>query len=564
MFDKKQEPQKVTVENERSTTNTGGNAFIAEAMKKGAETLSDNGALKFSKTDSDFVTEMGKLGSYKTPRTFKDVASTMSILWAKNPFLCLCMLLFVRMITRVTSFLDGTKTSTVQRGQGLRHEGIMRMIWLHENHKDVFWKNIGLYISVGSWKDIITMLSYDYCYNGWKKRVLDWDAFGKLLLAGLENPNSSQLIKKYLPQIKSNSQCKTIEAQADNAIGKWLCALLFGNKGENTGWTYKQYRKLKTSGTAHEWQQLISQGKHELINFDTVHGRALAQLVSGKYLENNKLTDKYTAWIESKPIAKFTGYVNELFKVVPSERYKRLTIDAQFKSLVETAKKGAVKISSLIVVRDISGSMDSKAQGSTQSSGEIAKALSLFFSYMLPKGKFADSEILFASKVEMNQWVGSTPCEKWENNRRGFVGSTNFQGVIDLLCTIKKSGVVESEFPTGILCVSDCEFNPTRDLSTTNVQAAFTKLTAAGFSEDYVKNFQIILWNIPNEYGGDKFETFDTKTPNVFYFSGYDGSTIAFLTGIEGEDGKPAPAPKTAEELMVASLSQEVMKLITM
>jgi hypothetical protein len=55
-----------------------------------------------------------------------------------------------------------------------------------------------------------------------------------LILVGLENPNHSELIKKYLPQIKSNSQCTTLEAQADNLIGKWICSLLFGGKREES------------------------------------------------------------------------------------------------------------------------------------------------------------------------------------------------------------------------------------------------------------------------------------------------------------------------------------------
>jgi len=102
----------------------------------------------------------------------------------------------------------------------MRHEGIFRMIWLHFKAPEIFWNNITLFVNIGSWKDIITMLSYDLQYNGWESRKLNWDNFGKLLLAGLENPNTSELVKKYLPQIKSNSQCKTLEAQADNIIAK--------------------------------------------------------------------------------------------------------------------------------------------------------------------------------------------------------------------------------------------------------------------------------------------------------------------------------------------------------
>jgi hypothetical protein len=469
------------------------------------------------------------------------------------------------MITRTVSLMDGTKTETTQRGGGLKHEGIMRMIWLHINHPNTFWKNIGLFVSLGSWKDIFVMLSYDLQYNGWANRVLDWEKFGKLILAGLENPNTSELVKKYLPQIKASKKCTTIESQADNIISKWICSLLFGKKETSALTGYVKYRKLKSNGTAHQWQQLISQGNHKLVNFDTIHGRALSLLVSGKYLANNGLEAKYEAWIASKPTAKFTGYPHELFTKMPSKKYQIDTLNAQFMGLVETAMKNATTNTSMIVVRDTSGSMGSSATGTSQSCFDIAKALALFFSYMLPNGHFANSWIEFNSSAKMHTWKGSTPHEKWTNDRSGFVGSTDFQSVIRLFVNIKQSGVSESEFPTGILCISDAEFNPS-ELGKTNVQTALSTLRNAGFSEEYVSKFKIVLWNLQSRaYGsttGKKFETYG-DVDNVYYFSGYDGSVIAFLTGTEVVEGKSSE-PKNAKELFEAAMNQEMMNKIEM
>ena len=118
------------------------------------------------------------------------------------------------------------------------------------------------------------MLQYDLIYHNWNNRVLDWNKFGQLIVAGLENPNSSELLKKYLPQIKAHSKCTTVEAQADTKIAKWIYSLLFG--AGNKPSSYKMYRKLKSSGTAHEWQQLISRGKFLNIDFNTIHGRTLS------------------------------------------------------------------------------------------------------------------------------------------------------------------------------------------------------------------------------------------------------------------------------------------------
>lgn len=538
---------------------TSKSTFVNAGMKKSAETLSGNLAKKYSTTGNEFVDQFGKLGEYRKPRDFSLIQADMATLFAIDKRLAVVFIFFIRMITRIIQFWSGSKTTTVQRGAGLKHEGIMRMMWLHVNHPEIFWNNIGLFINVGSWKDIIQMLSYDLQYNGWNNRVLNWDEFGKLILAGLENPNTLNLVKKYLPQIKASSQCKTIEAQADNIIAKWICSLLFD--GEKTS-NYKQYRKLKVSGTAHQWQQLISQGRFLEINFDTVHGKALAQLVSGKFLANQGLEEKYQRWIETKPVAKFTGYVTDLFKDINkiSKKYQIDTLNKQFYGLVETARKGAKSGTSLIVVRDTSGSMVAPATGTTQSAYDVAKALALFFSEMLPSGKFANSWIEFKHTATMHQWKSSTPYEKWITDRTSTIGSTNFQSVIDLFVTIKNKGIDESEFPTGILCISDGEFNPS-ELGKTNVESALIKLTNAGFSRQYISNFQIILWNVRSyAYGntaGNKFETYG-NVPNVYYFSGYDGSIVAFLTGVEHQEVQP----KNAEELFLAAMNQEVLNYI--
>jgi hypothetical protein len=547
--------------NEKASVTTT-NGFINAGLKEAAKTKSGNGALKFDSTGNPFVDQFGKLGSYKEPRTYGDIAMDTSTLWGINPYLTVCFIFFLRMITRVVSLFDGTKTTTVQRGAGLKHESIMRMMWLHVNHPNVFWKNIQLFISAGSWKDIIQMLSYDLQYNGWENRILNWNNMGILILAGLENPNTINLLKKYLPTIRTNSKAKTLEAQADNIIAKWICSLLFGAKTEGKEYAnYKKYRNFKSSSNAFQWQQLISQGKHSLVNFDTIHGRALDKLIKGKYITNQNLTARYEAWIDTKPIAKYTGYPHELFAKLPKLPYQIKTLNAQFMGLVETASKNAVDNTTFVVVRDTSASMKSIATGTKQSCYDIGKALALFFSYMLPKGAFADSWIEFNSTAKMHIWKGETPYERWTNDRSGYVGSTNFQSVIDLFISIKKKGVDESEFATGILCISDSEFNPSDSLKKTNVQNALDKLRKAGFSEQYVSKFKIVLWNLQSKfYGkgtGEKFETYG-DVDGIYYFSGFDASIISFLTGTEEQQ----QVPKNASEVLDNALSQEIMRLI--
>ena len=227
------------------------------------------------------------------------------------------------------------------------------------------------------------------------------------------------------------------------------------------------------------------------------------------------------------------------------------TINKQFQTLVQ--KGGNSEQTSLIVVRDTSSSMGNTASGTNMSCYDIAKALALYFSEFL-KGRFQQAWIEFNSSAQMHTWEGHTPLARWYNDRSNYVGSTNFQSVISLFVQLKRQGIPEEEFPTGILCISDSEFNPTQ-LNITNVEQAKMSLLAGGFSEKYVSEFIIVLWNLhSNAYGpktGKKFETYG-DVPNVFYFSGYSAATISFLTG----------KILNTSELFEAAMSQEILNMI--
>lgn len=526
-------------------------------------TQSGNGSVKLTSTGDPFVDQFAFISQYRNPRDFKDIAEDMKTLWEINPLNAMKLTFYIRLITRKVELFEGTETKSVQRGQGLKHEGIMRMIWVAVNYPEVFYNNLPLFVAAGCWKDIIQMMSYDLQYHGWKDKVLDWKKLGDFILAGLENPNTSELVKKYLPTIKSKSKIKTLEAQADTVIGKYIAHRLFG-KGQFKidqyhSLNYKQYRQLKVSGTAHQWQQLISQHKLLNINFSTIHGRALSLLVSSNFLKNNGLEDAYEKWIEEQPVAKFTGYVYELFKNISQNRdkkYKLATIDKQFEGLIEAAKTS--NKSTFLVARDTSGSMRSDAVGTGVTSDEVAKAFALYFSYLL-EGPFANCYVEFDSQARMRSWKGNTPSEKYMNDGYGTYGSTNFLGVADLLIKSFKEGTPISQFPTGILCISDGEFDNSGISNRTTFSQFIKKLKDAGFSKEYYENFKIVLWDIPNTFYSrsqtrPKFESF-ANTPNFFYMSGLDPAGIAFLLGKE-------PGDSTPKELFLAAMDQELLNLI--
>ena len=557
MFNSKQE--KLFNVKEKQTTSVK-NAFIDAAMEQAITTTSGNGAKKYTTTLNDFVDQFGFISNYRTPRSFEDISKDMNLLWSQNPENALKLTFYIRMISRKVSLFDGTQTEKTQIGQGLKHEGIVRMLWVAMNDPKAFWDNIQLFISIGCWKDVIQMLSYDLQFHGWDNRHLDWNSFGELILVGLENTNTTNLVKKYLPSIRVKSKCKTLEAQADNMIGKWLSNKLFKNDFKS----YEKYRKLKSSGTAHEWQQLISQGKFLDINFNTIHGRALSLMVSGKFIDNNNLTDKFNEWLDKQPVLKYTGYVYELLKPVYDNKYtpvSKKVMNKQFKMLVDQVKNETDVNTRLIPVLDTSYSMTSDAIGTKMSALHVAKSIGIFFSEML-EGVFKDNWIEFNSQAVLRQWVGNSPVDKYINDKSSVIGSTNFIGVAELLGKIKSKGVAEEEFPTGIVCISDGEFNG--DNKSTNLEKFKVVLQLSGFSREYINNFKIILWDIPNSsYSNNIRPKFESKadTPNMFYMSGFDPSALSFLLGGKVKENKEE-TPTTAEELFYAAMNQEVLNLI--
>ena len=553
-------------------SNKESNQFIKEALKESHVTESKNGAKKYDTSGDDFVDNFAAISYFKEPREYDEVAKDMELLWSQDPLLCLKLSVYIRMITRKSKVIknDGfIEELKVQRGAGLKHEGLMRMLWLAVNQPSTFKANIYIFISAGCWKDIIKMLSLDLQYNGWKDRKLDWSFLFLVILAGLNNPDTADLVCKYLPTIRTNKNCKTIESQANTLVGRWLARKLFP-ESDITEATLR-YKKLKSKGNAHKWQQQISKQLYNQIRFDKIAGRALAILVGSKFLENHNLQDKYLEWIKSQPVAKYTGYVFELFKPLNNygnyanhiEPYKECTINAQFNQLVQTGKEGINVNSRLLVVRDTSLSMYDKAMGCNVSSYNIAKSMALYFSEFLT-GPFANSFAEFADNCKLHQWKGNTPVDKYINDRCEAYGGTNFQSVIDLFINLKQRGVKEEDFPTGLLLVSDGELNPARYGSgnnSTNFQTAIRRLKEAGFSEEYVKNFKLIMWDIPNYYYGSgnavKFEDF-ADAPNFFYLSGYDPSIVAFILGSDSKK----KSPKNAEELFLEAMNQELLNML--
>lgn len=579
----------------RDVLNSEANIFEQEKFAREHHTLSENGSDKYTTTGNVFLDDFAMLSKYKAPRDVDNIFETMDKLWSHDPLRTLQLTVFLRMITRKTVLFNGNKLST-QRGQGLRHEFLGRLLWLAYMHADTFKKNMQYFVVAGSWKDVFDLLRYDLSYNGKEHPMLDWDFMIKFIADGLTNESQSNLVKKYLPQIYSAKHCNTLQKQCNAVIGRRIARFIFGNPKDDKGKICNaiEYRKIKTSGNAHDWQKKIAQQDYLHINWDTIAGRALQKLINSKFLENHNLEEIFSNWMLNQETAKYTGYPYELFKdggygyetnntinLINSlypKKYQRELVNKQFLQLIEVAKQDMNRQTGFIVAMDVSGSMTALCTGSTTMSAySVARAMALYFSYLL-KGKFANTLLAFSDKVVIDKFEGNNPLEKYYNGYYKYSAcNTNFFQIAQLFGQLKAKGYPESDFPTGVICLSDGEFDrQTGDWDTTGeadwrsrsnasretvFEAFKNHLLKCGFSKEYVDDFKLVLWDIPNKYYGSSTPKFEAlaNTPNIFHMSGFDPAGIAFLTGTK----QVASIPRTPEELFETAMQQELIKLLS-
>ena len=503
-------------------------------------TLSGNGAIKLASTNNIFVDDFGNLSKFKSPRNYVDIFSTMKELYNADKLLALKETFYLRLITRKT--IVGNTKLTTQIGTGLKNEFLYRMIWLMINDLDVFNKNLYLIPLVGSYYDIFQLLRISYDFK------IDNSLLYYFILKSLQDDSVVNLIKKYLPTIKSKKHCTTKRNTINSIIGKHIAKDLFVYN------SYERYRKFKAQGTAHDWEQKISQQNYSELDFSKIAGRALSKLAKSKFLDNHNLTTKFEEWLDKQPVAKFTGYPYELFKDSFNSSYKKSLVNKQFQTLLDNVKDCN---SSYIVAVDTSGSMQSTAAGTNTSSINVAFSMALYFAHLL-KGIFCKTWLEFADNTKVRTLDGYTYVDQFEEMLwHEAYGSTNFISIAELFVS-KFNGSNESEFPTGLICISDGEFNGCGN--STNNQAFRNILLDGGFSKDFVNNFKIILWDIPNNFYNEgltsKFESLANE-PNIFYMSGLDPSGISFMFG------KEQTIPKTAKELFEKAMNQDLLNMVS-
>lgn len=541
------------------------NSFIkANTLGAGANgARTENGAISYNTFGTALLDQFGKAGVYRG-RDINDVWSDQNILWSENPEFALKFPFYLRMITRQSNIIGHGKTEKVQRGAGARDEAFKRLLWIAKYHPEEFYRNLWLLPVVGSWKDLWVLLSFDGA-----NEYLNEQKFFEVIAEGINDPSHKDLVKKYMPRIRSSKKCTTSWAMKTNTLAKRFADV--------AGWSYKDYRTYKASGEAHTFQKIICKGLYSNIDWKTIPGKALLNLVSGKFLTNHNLEDTYYDWIKSQPVAKFNGYAFELGRKLGNSKYEfnktsrvtRITVDKQFDGLIATASKdgGAIQ-GNVLCALDTSGSMTGPALDDAGTTPfHVCISLGIYFSE-LNQGAFHNTVAMFDDTSTLLKLKGKTFSDKWNEiiSQKTAWGSTNFQSVIDLIVNTRKNHpeVLLEDFPSTLVVVSDMQFNPStsyynRISEQTNYETAMSKLRKV-FPKEFVDSFKIIWWYCSNRKTSDFPSTMEHG--GTYMMSGFDGSIISFLLGGDMTTQTTNNKMPSMEDIIQAAFNQEIISLI--
>lgn len=533
------------------------NLFLKAASKK--DTVTQNGAISNSSTGKAIIDQFGSVSGYMN-RDYLTVCADQNVLWEENADLALKFIFYLRMITRKVKINESFVSDNVQTGQGLRDESFKRLLWLAENHPTIFYHNIWILPIVGSWKDVWTLLFYD---NKFEVNAIDHKAIFELIKQGLACEEQCELIKKFMPRIKSKSKLTTDWTQYTNKLAKEFAKYI--------GFTAKEYNQFKASGKAHEFQKLISNNLYNNLKWNCIPGRALSKLVNSKFLSNHNLEESYLAWLDKQPMVKFNGYVHELgFEYIKAyvnnslNLTKIFTFNKQFNTLIETAKdNGGIK-GNVWCALDTSGSMTCRINESGLSAYDVCVSLGIFFS-TLNSGAFHKNVIMFDDESRVKQLTGDF-CDMIKQIPRNAMGGTNFQSVVDEIVRIRENNpqIPLEDYPSTLLIVSDMEFNPsghysrkyTREEELTNYEAMKEKLSAV-FPKEFVDDMKFIWWNVASST--TQFPA-TMEDGGCYVMSGFDGSTISLILGGDDKVNEKGDKIKLSmEELVIKALTQEIL-----
>lgn len=424
------------------------------------DSLTENGMVTNSTSLNACVDMFSRIGSMRT-ENFNSVVNVFVKALEEDALTAMKLLFWAR---------------DVRGGAGERKSPRNIFIYLSENRPALLKKNLHLIPEYGRWDDLFCLIGTPV-----ESEVLD------LISKGLSEKNG--LLAKWLARPNTKNSAKKLQAKA---IMKKLKL------------APKEYRKL-LSTLSNTVEQLMCANKWEDINYGHVPSKAMSDY--SKTFGKHDYAG-FTAYLESvqKGEAKINAgavYPYDILKSLMQGNSK--SADTQWNALPNFLE-GNNEV--MIPVVDVSGSMffDSARISGDLFAGHVALSLGLYISER-NAGLFKDATITFNSNPKLEVLKGSLSDRYRQLNGQSWGGSTNLQGVYELLLNAAvKNSVPQNEMPTMIIILSDMEFNQgTSGLIDKTAQNMVEKL----YSDAGYEVPKIVYWNLAGRNDKNKPVQFD-------------------------------------------------------
>lgn len=544
---------------------------LFDAMSNTPNSKTINGALAYDHTGDFVLDRFSNLNNMF--EDYEEVSRGLEKAWSENALLTLRLIGYTRAISRKS---DLTKLEV--KGLGLKNVGRLSFKWLYNNHREIFIKNIVGIVEIGSYQDF---WHKDFV-NDWvsrkDKKVISFLA-GKIA-------NKDPLALKYLPRYRSDSNINKVNSEENKKYKRSR------NKGIELIAEYLSIRngvvigpldlmKVKSKGKAHEFQRVISNKEFNNLDFKSLPGKVLTWItkksdrIGNTFLKRHNLEDEYIKWLDTQPSLKTTSYLYELISPCINnngwystawnnpDKVSKYTIEKQIQTILGQAKSSNLNI---MPVLDTSSSMTSKVGNTTALN--VAMSLAIYFS-MIQSGNFKDAIIAFDDVSRFKRLAGSYLTRlKDVLTDKNYMGSTNFQSVINLILNTRKSHpeIPVEDYPDVYLVISDMQFNDSgygyNSNSTTNHQAAIKKLKAEGLPEP------IFIWYNVSALGNYNYQN-NKNDKGIINISGFDPAVVNRLMSGDFQLKFEEKYHKSIKEItpleaMHETLSQEYLKLFVL
>lgn len=385
------------------------------------------------------------------------------------------------------------------RGNGMGERRTFRICfkWLVENHFDKVMSLVELIPEYGRYDDWLFLLDSkaNDIVMSQIKRQLEVD------ICNMEQGKEISLLAKWLPSCNASSSQTKLYA-------KNICKML--------GYKESEYRKtlsalraflnvVEVKMSAREWSAInysslpsranLLYGNAFLRNDEERRREFLSKLSSGEEKINA------STLFPSDIVHKYYGASKRY-----SWRAKLSDRNETLEGLWEALPDYVGQDSSTLVVRDGSGSMQTKVGNTSVTALNVSTALAIYFAEHL-KGQFYNKFITFSSRPEMIDMSNATSLrDKLEIcDDHADCSNTNLKAVFDLiLSTAISNNLEQNELPKNILIVSDMEFDSMMGIysrrGSFNQEGSSTKTLLESIAAEYQAHGYIlprlIFWNV--------------------------------------------------------------------